>query len=299
MMTREELRANVDGIAFMTVTPFHENGEVDYDGYRENVRFLVSKIKENPCKCTITPCGSNGASTKRTIEISRYAQSVGADGVQVILPYYFVPTVDGMLEHYKLLADELDIGMVIYNNPAFSGSWIKPAQMKKLIELTGDKIVAVKENTPHLMLFNGMAKALKGTGVKLLSGFGEQWYAYQFPWGADGLATPFGNFFPEYPIGFKKAADQYDFAAMREWLARMDRYYAFVGKIGAARGDTGMLDKPGGNIYGEGNVRFGVIKEAMNLMGLHGGDMRAPLKLHMTDDERAELKDILRELQLL
>lgn len=141
----------------------------------------------------------------------------GADGVQVILPYYFVPTVDGMLEHYKLLADELDIGMVIYNNPAFSGSWIKPAQMKKLIELTGDKIVAVKENTPHLMLFNGMAKALKGTGVKLLSGFGEQWYAYQFPWGADGLATPFGNFFPEYPIGFKKAADQYDFAAMREW----------------------------------------------------------------------------------
>ena len=34
MMTREELRANVDGIAFMTVTPFHENGEVDYDGYR-------------------------------------------------------------------------------------------------------------------------------------------------------------------------------------------------------------------------------------------------------------------------
>ena len=292
----------------------------------------MSKIKENSCKCTITPCGSNGefphltddeqkeiiricveevdgavpvvagtgrASTKRTIEISRYAQSVGADGVQVILPYYFVPTVDGMLEHYKLLADELDIGMVIYNNPAFSGSWIKPAQMKKLIELTGDKIVAVKENTPHLMLFNGMAKALKGTGVKLLSGFGEQWYAYQFPWGADGLATPFGNFFPEYPIGFKKAADQYDFAAMREWLARMDRYYAFVGKIGAARGDTGMLDKPGGNIYGEGNVRFGVIKEAMNLMGLHGGDMRAPLKLHMTDDERAELKDILRELQLL
>lgn len=332
MMTREELRAKVDGIAFMTVTPFHENGEVDYDGYRVNVRFLVNKIKANPCKCTITPCGSNGefphltddeqkeiiricveevnglvpviagtgrASTKRTIDISKYAQSVGADGVQVILPYYFVPTVDGMLEHYKLLADELDIGMVIYNNPAFSGSWIKPAQMKKLIELTGDKIVAVKENTPHLMLFNGMAKALKGTGVKLLSGFGEQWYAYQFPWGADGLATPFGNFFPEYPMGFKKAADQYDFAAMREWLAKMDRYYAFVGKIGAARGDTGMLDKPGGNIYGEGNVRFGVIKEAMNLMGLHGGDMRAPLKLHMTDEERAELKDILKELNLL
>ena len=79
----------------------------------------------------------------------------------------------------------------------------------------------------------------------------------------------------------------------------MDRYYAFVGKIGATRGDTGMLDKPGGNIYGEGNVRFGVIKEAMNMMGLHGGDMRAPLKLHMTEAERAELREILAELGLL
>ena len=329
-MTREELRSRVDGIAFMTVTPFFENGEINYDGYRQNVRFLVDKIKQNPCKCTITPCGSNGefptddeqkeiiricveevsgavpvvagtgrASTKRTIEISKYAQEVGADAVQVILPYYFVPTIDGMLEHYKMLADAVDVGIVIYNNPAFSGSWIKPAQMKKLIEMTGDKIIAVKENTPHLMLFNAMAKALRGTGVKLLSGFGEQWYAYQFPWGADGLATPFGNFFPEYPIAFKHAADHNDIETMRSWLNKMDRYYAFVGKIGATRGDTGMLDKPGGNIYGEGNVRFGVIKEAMNMMGLHGGDMRAPLKLHMTEAERAELREILAELGLL
>ena len=332
MMNREELRSKVDGIAFMTVTPFDADGNVDYEGYRSNVRFLVNKIKEHPTKCTITPCGSNGefphltddeqkeiiricveevngtvpviagtgrASTKRTLDVSKYAQEVGADGVQVILPYYFVPTIDGMLEHYKMLADALDIGIVIYNNPAFSGSWIRPAWMKQLIAETGDKIVAVKENTPHLMLFNGMAKALKGTGVKLLSGFGEQWYAYQFPWGADGLATPFGNFFPEYPIAFKEAADKYDFDTMRKLLEKMGPYYAFVNKCSAKRGDTGILTKPGGNIYGEGNVRFGVIKEAMNLMGLKGGDMREPLKLHMTDEERAELKKILQDLNLL
>ena len=46
--------------------------------------------------------GTGRASTKRTIEISRYAQSVGADGVQVILPYYFVPTVDGLLIRLRL-----------------------------------------------------------------------------------------------------------------------------------------------------------------------------------------------------
>lgn len=332
MMDRNELRQNIDGIAFMTVTPFLENGDVDYEGYRKNVRFLIDKIRANPCKCTITPCGSNGefphltdeeqkeiiricveevnglvpviagagrASTKRTIDISKYAQDVGADGVQVIIPYYYIPTVDGVMEHYKLLADALDIGIVVYNNPAFSGSWLKPGQMKQLIELLGDKVVAVKENTPHLMLFNSMAKALRGTGVRLLSGFGEQWYVYQFPWGADGLATPFGNFFPEFPIALKKAADNYDFATMRALLDKMAPYYEFVGRCTARRGDTGVLTKPGGSIYGEGNVRFGVIKEAMNLVGLNGGDMRAPLKLHMSDEERAELKEILHNLNLL
>lgn len=332
MMDRKELREKVGGIAFMTVTPFDENDNVDYEGYRRNVRFLVDKIKANPCKCTITPCGSNGefvhltddeqkeiiricveevngavpviagtgrASTKRTIDISKYAQEVGADGVQVILPYYFVPTVDGMVDHYKALADAIDIGIVIYNNPAFSGSWIKPPVMKRIIEETSDHVVAVKENTPHLMLFNSMAKTLKGTGVKILSGFGEQWYAYQFPWGADGLATPFGNFFPEYPIKFKAAADKYDFAEMQKLLDKMNAYYAFVGKCTAKRGDTGMLDRPGGSIYGEGNVRFGVVKEAMNMMGLSGGKMRSPLHIDMTDEERAELKTILHDLELV
>ena len=49
-MTRDELRSKVDGIAFITVTPFFNNGEIDYEGYRQNVRFLVDKIKANPCK---------------------------------------------------------------------------------------------------------------------------------------------------------------------------------------------------------------------------------------------------------
>lgn len=332
MMDRKELRENVNGIAFMTVTPFDKDDNVDFEGYRQNVRFLVEQIKKNPCKCTITPCGSNGefphltddeqkeiiricveevngavpviagtgrASTKRTIDVSKYAQEVGADGVQVILPYYFVPTVDGMVDHYKALADAIDLGIVIYNNPAFSGSWIKPPVMKRILEETGDHVVAVKENTPHLMLFNAMAKMLRGTGVKLLSGFGEQWYAYQFPWGADGLATPFGNFFPEYTIKFKQAADRYDFDEMRKWLDKMGPYYAFVSKLTAKRGDTGMLDRPGGSIYGEGNVRFGVVKEAMNMMGLHGGKMRSPLHINMTDEERDELRVILHDLGLV
>ncbi len=327
---KEKLKAG--GVSFMVVTPFNENQEIDYDGFRENIRFLLDKIKGFDT-CTITPAGSNGefvhlseeeqkevikvcveevagratvvagtgrAGATSTIEISKYAQDVGADGVQVILPYYFVPMEEGMYNHYKELADAIDIGIVVYNNPAFSGSWIKPALMKKMIEDFGGngKIAGVKENTPHLMLFNAMSKVLKEAGVALHSGFGEQWYAYQFPWGADGMATPFGNFFPEFPMEVYKASENNDFETIGNLLDKMAPYYAFVSKCSAARSDTGILTKPGGSIYGEGNLRFGIIKAAMNLVGLNGGRMRTPLT-GITQKETDELKEILKYLKLI
>ena len=329
MMKLDELKQHLYGLHFVNVTPFDEDGTLNLDAYRENLKFMLDKIRG--FSCTITPCGSNGefasmseeehrsvikacvdvvngehpviagagrASTYETVKMCKYAQDVGADGVQVIHPYYFVPTLDGMYEHYKHIADAIDIGIVVYNNPAFSQSWINPALMKRIIDNTDGKICGIKENTPHLMLFNAMVKALKGTGVPICSGFGEQWYAYQFPYGASGFVTPFGNFFPEYPMALYKAAQEYDFDKIRSLLAMMEPYYAFVGRCSTARGDTGIAAKPGGSIYGEGNVRFGILKEAMNLMGLHGGCMRLPLT-GLNDKERDELREILRSLKLL
>ena len=78
----------------------------------------------------------------------------------------------------------------------------------------------------------------------------------------------------------------------------MKPYYDFVGRCSAARKDTGVLYKPGTAIYGEGNIRFGVVKAAMNLMGLHGGIMRLPLT-GPNEKETAELKEILKGLKLL
>ena len=325
----ETLRNTMPGLCFVTLTPFDEDGHLRLDWYRENVRFLLEKTRG--IECTITPCGSNGefaamseeehksviaacleevngehpviagtgrASTYSAIEISKFAQDHGADAVQIIHPYYFVPTPEGMKQHYVEISKALDIGVVVYNNPAFSGSWINPKLMKQIIDECDGKIVAVKENTPHLMLFDSMIRTLKGTGVGVHSGFGEQWYAYEFPYGAAGMVSPFGNFFPEYPIALYNAAQKYDFDGVRGQLEMMQPYYSFVGRCAAARGDTGVIGKPGGSIYGEGNVRFGVLKEAMNLMGLPAGHMRLPLT-GLNDKERDELKEILKGLKLL
>ena len=329
MMAPDTLRQKLKGLSFVNVTPFREDGQLDLDAYRENLRFMLERIKG--VECTITPCGSNGefasmdeeehkavlkacveevngehpvvagagrASRYHTIKMCQYAQVIGADGVQIIHPYYFVPTLDGMYQHYVEVARNIDIGVVVYNNPAFSQSWIGPKLMRRIIDDCDGKIAGIKENTPHLMLFDAMVQALKGTDVPIQSGFGEQWFAYQFPYGADGMVSPFGNFFPEYPIKLMAAARNYDFATIRSLLDMMRPYYAFVGRCSARRGDTGVQVKPGGSIYGEGNVRFGVLKEAMNLMGLRGGAMRLPL-MGLTDAERDELREILKNLGLL
>ncbi len=149
-----------------------------------------------------------------------------------------------------------------------------------------------------MMSFDGMASVVKQFDVPLYSGFGEKWYKYQYPWGADGLATPFGNFFPEYPRDVFLASQKNDNKKIDELISMMQPYYAFVGRCNAVRKDTGVLYKPGTAIYGEGNFRFGVVKAAMNLMGLHGGIMRLPLT-GPTEKETAELKEILKGLGLL
>ena len=328
-MKPAELRKELKTVTFVTLTPFDKDGNLDLEGYRENIRWICGKTKN--VKLTFTPTGSNGefaslseeeqkavmkacieevngrhpvipgtgrAGTKQTIEISKYAQAIGADGVQIILPYYFVPTEEGMINHYKLLSEAIDIGIVVYNNPAFSKAWIKPNVMKKIIDVCDGKICGIKENTPHLMLFDAMARAMQEKGIPIQSGFGEQWYAYQFPWGADGFVSPFGNFFPEYPIALSEATKNYDFAKIRELLKMMRPYYDFVGRVTAAHPDTGVMVKPGGSIYGEGNMRFGILKDCMNMMGLRGGYMRSPLH-GCNQKEKDELKEILKGLKIL
>ena len=161
-MNLDELKKHLSGLHFVNVTPFDEDGTLNLGAYRDNLKWMLEKIKG--FDCTITPCGSNGefasmseeehravikacvevvngehpviagagrASTYDTVKMCQYAQEVGADGVQIIHPYYFVPTVEGMYQHYKHIADAIDIGIVVYNNPAFSQSWINPTLMRE------------------------------------------------------------------------------------------------------------------------------------------------------------------------
>jgi len=152
------------------VTPFSE-GEVDYETLGQLIDFQIENGTD-----AIVPCGTTGESptlsheehdrvveftvekvdkrvkviagagsncTREALRLTRHAQDVGADGALVITPYYNKPTQSGLIEHFRKLADETDIPLVLYNVPGRTGVKLEPDTIAELAPL--DNIVAVKE----------------------------------------------------------------------------------------------------------------------------------------------------------
>ncbi|MEM3653580.1 MAG: dihydrodipicolinate synthase family protein, partial [Candidatus Bathyarchaeia archaeon] len=154
-MEPEKLKERLKGVFVVVATPFNEKDELDEEGLRYNLNFLVEKGKGKPLSLIIAGstgefyalseeehkrlikiavdevngklvliAGTGQAGTKNALKISKYAEDVGADGVMVVLPYYHVPTENGMYQHFKTIAEGIEVGMLIYNNPDTTKTYI-------------------------------------------------------------------------------------------------------------------------------------------------------------------------------
>lgn len=158
------------GSGVAIVTPFTENG-VDYDKLGELIDFQISEGTD-----AIVICGTTGESstmtddehilvieycvkrvdgrvpviagtgsndTKYAINLSKEAQAVGADAILTVSPYYNKTTQRGLYEHFKAIAQAIDIPVILYNVPSRTNLNINPETVKKLSEI--ENIVAIKE----------------------------------------------------------------------------------------------------------------------------------------------------------
>ncbi len=304
-------------VLVVQMTPFTKDDEVDVEGLRENTRYLVEVSKGG--RLALVPCGSNGefyamsedeikkvikvvveeaggkapviagtgaAGTKIAVELSRYAQDVGADGVQVVLPYYHVPDEEGMYLHYKRIAEALDIGVMVYNNPSVSKAYVRPSLMRKLAEIPN--IVGVKENTPFIDMFYQQVKAV-GHKIPIVQGRGEWWYVATLPYGARGFVSGLANVMPEFSLELLKAGNDGDWKKAHELIKKLEPLEEFTAKMREKYGpSTAILQPP----YTTSYIYMSIRKASMNLLGLRGGSMRLPL-VNLRDEDIAELKDIL------
>ena len=322
-LSAEQMRERVKAVVIVMATPFNKDGSLDLEGLKANTQFLVERCRRR--RFVLVPTGSTGeyyamdrdeqlkvietvvetvagqipvvpgtaaAGTPQTIALSQAAQCVGADGVQVVLPFYHVPSEEGLYRHFAQVADALNIGLMIYNNPAVSKLWMPPHIMARCAE--HPNIVADKENTPDVTQYKAMQDAVDPDKMSVLCGLGDLQFAYEAALGCPGFVTWTANFAPDYSLALLDAADASDFTRVRDIIGKTGRLYEFVGACTRNRGrDPWVL--PG---FASGHIYVGIMKAAMEMMGLAGGPVRGPGD-DLTESERWELRGIMKGIGLL
>jgi 4-hydroxy-tetrahydrodipicolinate synthase len=322
----EELKKRMKGVTVVLLTPFKPDGSMDLEGMRSNVRWLAERVVGKDF--IFTPVGSTGefyamsseeckevikmvveetkgrvpviagaarAGTYNTVEMCKYAESVGADGVQLVLPYYHVPMEEGMYIHYKTVAESVgkDFGVVIYNNPDVSGSWIKPPLMQKLSKI--QNIIGCKENTRDIAGYYAQSRAVKPEDMAILCGIGELMFSFEALYGCPGFISTIPNFAPDISYDVYQAAASRDFDKLTKLIDFLAPYRAFISKVTKNHGPhTGI---PGADTN-QGYMYIAVAKSAMDIIGLNGREVRLPL-IGLTKEEKIELKEVLKTIKVI
>lgn len=128
-----------DGIVVLGTTG--ESATVTSDERKKLIRFCIEKVNERVP--VIVGTGTN--STATTLQLTREAMELGADGALIVTPYYNKPTQEGLFLHYKTVAQAVAIPQIVYNVPGRTGCDILPSTVCRLADIPN--IVAVKEAT--------------------------------------------------------------------------------------------------------------------------------------------------------
>ena len=169
--------------------------------------------------------GTGQSSTAKTIEANRRAAALGADAALVVTPPYVRPTQAGLLAHYRAVADEGGLPVVLYNVPGRTGCDMTP-------ETTADlalhaNIVGIKEAVSDLERMQQLLP-LRRQGFAVLSG-DDPTAARAMLAGADGIVSVASNVVPAAFSRLCELARAGDAAGAEEFSARMDVLYHFLG----------------------------------------------------------------------
>lgn len=183
-----------EGSGVALVTPF-KNNKVDYDKLSELIEFHIENNTDSIIICGTTGesstmsdfekretikftvekvrnripviAGTGGNNTSYSIELSKYAEEVGVDGLLLVTPYYNKATQKGLIEHYKAIASSVNIPIILYNVPGRTGVNIFPKTVYELSKI--ENIKAIKEASGNISQVAQIAK-LCGNDFYIYSG---------------------------------------------------------------------------------------------------------------------------------
>lgn len=278
------------GCGTAIATPFDKNG-VNYEEFKKLIEFQIQEGVDSIIVCGTTGesstmtleekkqtikfaidtvqkripviAGTGGNCTKSVIELSKYAESQGADGLLIVTPYYNKTTQDGLVKHYEAIAKETSLPIILYSVPSRTGLNINPETCLKLSKI--ENIVAIKEASGNLSQVAKIASLCKDN-LHIYSGNDDQILPI-LSLGGLGVISVLSNIAPKYTHDITKNF--------------------FDGKIEIATkmqlDAINLID----NLFSEVNPI--PVKAALNILGFNYGIPRLPL-VEMSEDKKESLK---------
>lgn len=185
--------SRLQGSMVALVTPMHANGEVDYPSLANLVEWHIEEgtdcivavgttgesatlsVKEHidvvefvvkqVNKRIPVIAGTGANNTIEAIELTRLAKDVGVDAVLLVAPYYNKPTQEGMYQHYKAIAEAVDIPQILYNVPGRTIVDIAQTTVERLADI--DNIIAIKDATGDVARGKALIEAVQGRMIVL------------------------------------------------------------------------------------------------------------------------------------
>lgn len=290
----------IHGSLVAIVTPF-KNGKIDEDALKKLIEFQIENGTHG-----IVPCGTTGESptlsheeheyvieltvkavrkrvpvvagtgsnsTKEAIRLTRFAEQIGADAALLVVPYYNKPTQEGLYLHFRQIASQVRIPLILYNIPGRSGVNMNPETVLRLAQECKN-IIGVKEASGSLIQ---ASKILYLCGRDFLLYSGED--ALNFPLlaiGARGFITVTANVAP------RDVADLYEFYIKGEIDKARDLHYRLLPLNDALFIETNPIP----------------VKAALSMMDKIAYEYRYPL-CQMSEKDYQELKTALTDYGII
>jgi len=283
------------------ITPFTEDDQVDFDGFRRLIDFHVAHGTDGLLICGSTGepslltteekqaifeqvlpyargripvfAGTTCGSTAETVELSRYAQQVGADGLLLLVPPYSRPPQEAIYHHFRTVAEAVELPIAIYNNPSRVGVNIEAETIIRLAEIPN--IVADKEAIPNVAQLAAIMRAV-GDRLHLLC-CDYPGYSLILPTlalGGHGTANVAGNIIPE-----EMAAMSRPWRSFEDVQRSRELYFRYLPLLSMMYSLTNPVP----------------VKTAVGLLGLPAGQARRPLP-DLDPEKTHQLEALLDEL---
>lgn len=287
-----------EGSFVALATPFKADFSIDWDAYGRLVDFHLEKGTDGivPCGCTgeaatltheeqqdcirfvqervagrITVVAGTGSNnTREAINLAKFASDIGCDGALSITPYYNKPTHQGLLAHYRAVAEAIRIPLMLYNVPGRTGTKMEPETIAELNKIP--RIVSIKEACGSV---DQVSAILSLCDINVLSG-DDSLTLPMMAVGAKGVVSVAANVAPRQVADLCARANEGDYEGARAL------HYELFPLFKALFYETNPMP----------------VKAALAEMGLIQNVLRLPLT-SMREEPHSRLRTVLKDLKLV